>query len=90
MFRLNIPALPRIGSFIGLIARPYVLLSSATAASVATVQTAIYAPNFEGAAFIAAAWAGVAALYGAKAWEEQKKSAQSADVKIAQAKVTTE
>jgi hypothetical protein len=90
MFRLNIPALPRIGSFVGMIARPYVLLSSATAASVATIQTAIYAPNLEGAAFIAAVWTGVAALYTAKAWEEQKKTGQSADVKIAQAKGASE
>ena len=66
-------------------ARPYVLISAGSAAAVATVQTAIYAPNAEGALFIAAVWAGVAALFHSKAWEEQKKAQSQASVEIAQA-----
>ena len=60
-------------------------LGAGTSAAVATVQTAIYAPSIEGAAFIAAVWAGVAALFHSKAWEEQKKAASQAGVEIAKA-----
>ena len=66
-------------------ARPYVLIAAGTSAAIATVQTAIYAPNLEGAAFIGAVWAGVAALFHSKAWEEQKKAQSAASVEIAQA-----
>ena len=74
-----------LARLLGDAARPYVLICAGTSAAVATVQTAIYAPSIEGAAFIAAVWAGVAALFHSKAWEEQKKAASQAGVEIAKA-----
>lgn len=62
-------SLAAITKFLGDAARPYVLISAGSSAAFATIQTAIYSPTFEGAAFIGTVWAGVAALYGAKAAE---------------------
>lgn len=77
--------LDRISWFMGETARPYSLFAAATSSFVATILTAIYNPNAEGAFFVAACWAGVGALYHSKAWEEQKKAGQAASVEIAKA-----
>lgn len=75
----------RVVAAIGALARPYVLYASAASAAIATVKlgwsdTAL----IEKSAFIGAAWAGVAALYGAKALEERGKAKSEAAVQISQ------
>ncbi len=74
-----------IATFVGEIARPFAIIVTSASAATATVVAAFKVDGFDGAAiFIAAVFAGVGALYGAKAWEEAKKSGQAADVKIAE------
>jgi len=76
--------LDRLGSFMGLTARPSVLYMAAFAAMVATIL--IPSMRFDliaGAAYITAAWGGVSLLYGAKALEERGKAKSEADVEIA-------
>ena len=74
-----------VSDFVGEIARPFAIIATSASAATATVIVAIKVDGFDGAAvFIAAVFAGVGALYGAKAWEEAKKSGQAADVKIAE------
>ena len=71
---------------IGNLARPSVLYIAAWSAGVATVRLAFSDGSWvEKAAFIAAAWTGVAALYGAKALEEGRKAKVDGEVAIAQA-----
>lgn len=88
---MSIPtvSLDRISWFMGETARPYSLFAAASSALVATILTAIYNPNAEGALFVAACWAGVGGLYHSKSWEEQKKTGQAASVEIAKAQNTT-
>jgi hypothetical protein len=63
-------SLDRIVSAIGNVARPYVLYSAATSSALATVSIVwMKADLMAGAAFVGAAWGGVALLYGAKAME---------------------
>jgi hypothetical protein len=68
---VNLPiSLDRIVSAIGNVARPYVLYSAATSSALATVSIVwMKADLMAGAAFVGAAWGGVALLYGAKAME---------------------
>jgi Zn-dependent protease len=68
---MNLPiSLDRIVSAIGNVARPYVLYSAATSSALATVSIVwMKADLMAGAAFVGAAWGGVALLYGAKAME---------------------
>lgn len=55
----------------GELARPWVLWAGGLSASVATVMCA-WEPSFEGAAVVAAAWAGVFGIYWGKAQEVAK------------------
>jgi hypothetical protein len=68
---VNLPiSLERIVTAIGSVARPYVLYSAATSSALATVSIVwMKADLMAGAAFVGAAWGGVALLYGAKAME---------------------
>lgn len=68
---MNLPiSLERIVAAIGSVARPYVLYSAATSSAFATVGIVwMKADLMAGAAFVGAAWGGVALLYGAKAME---------------------
>lgn len=82
------PRFERIVTALGELARPYVLYAAATSAAVATIKLGWSdAALIEKSAFIGAAWAGVAALYGAKALEERGKAKSDERVAIAQAGV---
>ena len=85
---MNIPPelrLERAVAALGNLARPFVLYSAGLSAALATVRIAGGEHDLvAGAAFIAAAWTGVAALYGAKALEERGKAKSEAEVAIAQ------
>lgn len=81
--------LDRISWFMGETARPYTLFAAGTSASLATILTAIYNPNAEGALFVAACWAGVGALYHSKSWEESSKAKSAATVERAKAQNPT-
>lgn len=76
--------LDKIKSFIGDLARPFAIISTSASAAVSVIMIAKRVDGFEGgAAFIAAVFAGVAALYGAKAWEVGTQAKQAANVAIA-------
>lgn len=80
----------RIVSALGNLARPNVLYVASWSAAIATVRLAFSEGSWvEKAAFIAAAWGGVAALYGAKAIEERGKAKSDAAVLIAQSNPNT-
>lgn len=68
---MNLPiTFDRIVSAIGNVARPYVLYSAATSSALATVSIVwMRLDLIAGAAFVGAAWGGVALLYGAKSLE---------------------
>lgn len=75
--------LGRLATFIGEVARPWCLIVASSGAGYATIRLANSALDgrtslTEAAIYIGAAWAGVAALYAPKAWEETIK-AKSAD-----------
>lgn len=74
----------QIKAFIGDLARPFAIISTSYAASHATVVIAYKVSSFsEAAIFIGAVFAGVGALYGAKAWEVARTGKQAAEVEIA-------
>lgn len=78
--------LDRAVAAIGNLARPYVLYSASTSSALATVSIVwMGADLMAGAAFVGAAWGGVALLYGAKAAEEANKAKSEAKVATAQA-----
>lgn len=78
--------LERWTASLGNLARPVVLYLAAASSALATVSIVwMRLDLITGAAFIAASWAGVAALYGAKAIEERGKAKSEAAVQIAQA-----
>ena len=82
--------LDRLVSAIGNIARPYVLYSAATSSALATVSIVwMRGDLMAGAAFVGAAWGGVALLYGAKAAEEANKAKSEASVAVAQSSPPT-
>jgi len=73
-------------AFIGDLARPFAIIVTSGSAAVSGVVIATKVESFEGAAiFIGAIYAGVGALFGAKAWENAKTGRQAADVEIAKA-----
>lgn len=79
-------SLDELKHFIGDLARPFAIIATSLSASIATVVIAYKVDAFEGAAiFIGAVFAGVGALYGAKAWENAKTGKHSAEVEIAKA-----
>jgi hypothetical protein len=66
-----------VKSFIGDLARPFAIIVTSLAAAISTVWIGVVVAqkveSFEGAAiYIGAVFAGVGALYGAKAWELTK------------------
>jgi hypothetical protein len=76
--------LDRVKGFIGDLARPFAIISTSLAASIATVIVAHKVDDFDGAAiFIGAVFAGVGALYGAKSWEVAKASKHAAEIEVA-------
>jgi formate-dependent nitrite reductase membrane component NrfD len=86
----ELPSLERWTATLGHLARPYVLTSASTGSMIATISIPFTGADlFAGAAFIAAAWAGVAALYAAKAVEERDKARSTADIAIARASGTS-
>jgi hypothetical protein len=80
----------RVVSALGNLARPNVLYVSAWSAAISTVSIVwMKLELIAGAAFITAAWGGVALLYGAKAAEERGKAKSEAAVLIAQSNPNT-
>jgi hypothetical protein len=76
--------LDKVKSFIGDLARPFSIIVTSSAAAWATVTMAYRVDGFEGAAlYIAAVYAGLAGLYGFKAWETTKTGGQAAEVAVA-------
>lgn len=83
--------LDRIAWFVGEIARPFTLYAAGVSSAVATVVIPFRTDSLvEGAAYIAAAWGGTAALYGAKAWEQSRtrKAEVEANATVAIAQTT--
>lgn len=75
---------------VGELARPFSIIASSLAASIATVVIAEKVDGFEGAAiFIGAVWTGVVGLYTARAWENAKKDKHESEVEIAKANAST-
>lgn len=75
---------------VGELARPIAIISTSIAAAIATVRIAWNVTDGNaGAVYIAAVFAGVAALYGAKSWEVARAGKAAADVAIAQASSPT-
>jgi hypothetical protein len=75
----------RVVSALGNLARPAVLYAAAFSSGISTVSIVwMRLDLIAGAAFIAASWAGVGVLYGAKAIEERGKAKSEAAVAIAQ------
>lgn len=73
-------------TFIGDVARPLAIIITSSAAAVATVFIASRGEGYEGAAlFIGAVYAGLGALYGAKALENVGQAKASATVDVAKA-----
>lgn len=78
-----------IKSFIGDLARPFAIYAVAFATARAIVIIAKKVGTLaEGAIYITAVLAGLAAIYGAKAWENAKAGKQAAEVEIAKANAT--
>ena len=78
-------SLDRAVAALGNLARPYVLYSAASSSALATVSIVwMRLDLMAGAAFVGAAWGGVALLYGAKAAEEANKAKSEATVAVAQ------
>jgi hypothetical protein len=79
----------RVKAFIGDLARPFAIIVTSFSAAWATVVVAYKVTSGEGGALVlGAAYAGVAGLYGWKAWESNTQAKQTAQVEIA--KATTE
>jgi len=81
----------QVKSFIGDLARPFAIYVTSGAAALATGTIAFKNDDgFSAAAiFIGAVYAGVGALYGAKAWEVAKGKTADAEVAKAQASAGT-
>lgn len=75
-----------IKGFVADIARPYAIISLATATAAAEIIIATKVDGFDSAAlFLGAAMTGVAGLYGAKSWENAASGKHAANVEIAKA-----
>ena len=75
-----------VKAFIGDLARPFAIISTSYAASHATVVIAYKVSSFsEAAIFIGAVFAGVGALFGAKAWENARAGKHATEIEIAKA-----
>lgn len=82
--------LDRIAWFIGQVARPLAIITTSTAASIATVMIAQkVVDGNDGFVFIGGVFAGVAVILGAKAAEEFGKDRNASKVEIAKAANTT-
>lgn len=69
---------------VGDLARPFAIISSSASAAIATVVIAFKVDGFDGAAlFIGAVYAGVGALYGAKAMEIAAVRKRESEVEVA-------
>jgi len=76
-------------SFLADLARPFALYSVAASTAFAIVRLSWSADDLSAAAvFITAALGGLAALYGAKAWENAKQGQHTASVETAKASAT--
>lgn len=76
--------------FLADVARPFAIVATSSAVSIATVDighaVAKRAGSFaEAAIYVTAIFAGLAALYGAKAWEKSQEGKHAATVAVAQA-----
>lgn len=76
--------LEMLKGFIGDLARPFAVyaIAFATARAIVIISRKVGTLS-EGAIYITAVLAGLAALYGAKAWENAKAGKQAAEVEIA-------
>jgi len=76
----------RVVSALGNLARPFVLYAAGGSSALSTVSIVwMRLDLIAGAAFITAAWGGVALLYGAKALEERGKAKSDAQARVAEA-----
>ena len=79
-----------VKAFIGDLARPFAIYVTSAAAAIATVLVAFRTEDGADAALLlAAAFAGVGALYGAKSWEVAKTGKQAAEVETAKVNAGT-
>ena len=79
-----------IKSFVGDLARPFAIYVTSASAAIATVMVAFRTQDGTDAAILmGAVFAGVGALYGAKAWEITKTGKQAAEVEIAKTNAGT-
>lgn len=77
----------RLATFLGEAARPFAIIATSASAAAATILIALRVTSYaEGAAFIAAVFVGVGALYGAKAWENARNRRSEAEVEIARSR----
>ena len=68
------------------LARPFAIYVTAGAAAISTVRLAFYSDDLSGAAvYMGAVFAGLAGLYGFRAWENNKAVSASAEVEKAKA-----
>ena len=79
--------LDQVKGFIGDLARPWAIIATSTAASIAAVIAVIKAGSDPAALaiLIGAIFTGVGALYTAKSWEQAQAAKQAANVEVAKA-----
>lgn len=79
--------LDQVKGFIGDLARPWAIICTSTAASVATVIALVKAgPDPAALAILmGAVFTGVVGLYTAKSWEQAQAAKQAANVEVAKA-----
>jgi hypothetical protein len=76
-------------AFLADLARPFAIYVTATAAAVSTVRLAFVGDDLSGAAvYIGAVFAGLAGLYGFRAWESRSAVNASAEVEKVRAAAT--
>jgi len=83
------PALERLKVFLAELARPFSIISTSGSAAFATGVIAWRGSDFTGAAiFIGAVYAGLAGLYGFRAWENHKVQGHAAEVEKVRAQAS--
>ena len=76
-----------VTDIIGDLARPFAIYATAGAAAISTVRLAFVSEDLSGAAvYMGAVFAGLAGLYGFRAWESQKAASASAEVEKVRAR----
>lgn len=75
--------LDQIKTFVGDLARPFAVIVTSGGASIATINISLkVTTGSDGAIFIGAVFAGLAGLYGLKAWEKTTEAKANANVAV--------